>query len=222
MHVEYINKNGYIVETKRAVYVFDYVDGRLPAAYLRNSKPLLFFVSNKDDAHYSQSVFSYSKTVVLSYDVDVIPYSKVFKMKHDDMLHLGFAKVFAIQVPSGGLSYIIKEVDTTLLYASHLSLYALDDGNKLTPAYEKELFFNAVKLIKAYEPFDIAILEVNSDLGDRHVDGLEYILDRIEVGHVFPTNFNELDPFIAWHQTNNKFKFYQPKFTNHQFEVKNV
>lgn len=222
MSVEYINDYGYIVETKQAVYVFDYVDGRLPSIYLRNDKPLLFFVSNKNQAHFSDSVFNYGKTVIFSYDVALAPYSKAFKMKSDDTIHLGFAKVVTIKNPKGGLCFVVKESDRHIFYGSDLNLYQVKGRSNPTPAYEKELFFNTIQSIKKHGPFDIAILEVNDKLKEHYMEGPKYFLNHCEVTHLFPTHFDGLDEFETYIKEETKTTLHIPKFTNHKFKVSHV
>lgn len=222
MSVEYINDYGYIVETERAVYVFDYVDGRLPSVYFRSNKPLLFFVSNKHQSHFSDSVFNYGKTVIFSYDIPLAPYSKAFKMKSDDMIHLGFAKVLAIKNPKGGLCFVVKESDRQIFYGSDLNLYQVTGHSNSTPAYEKEIFFNTIQSIKKQGPFDIAILEVNDKLEEKYMEGPKYFLNHCEVSHLFPTHFGELDEFETYIKEETKTTLHVPKFTNHKFKVSHV
>ncbi|NLC64213.1 MAG: hypothetical protein GX753_00915 [Erysipelothrix sp.] len=215
MNVEYINKNGYIVETDRAVYVFDYVEGRLPAAYLRNGKPLLFFVSNNGVHHYSESIYNYRKTVVLSYDVDVTPYSRVFKMKSNEMIHLGFAKVYSFSDLNEGISYAIVEDDVRVFFGGRLNM------NENDSPYQNELYFDLVHKINKYAPYTIAILEVNINDGMRYMEGAQYFINHCKPRHLFPLNFGELDGFNESIR-NRELKFYMPKFSNHKFEVENV
>lgn len=222
MSVEYISNFGYIVETKQAVYVFDYVDGRLPSIYLRNDKPLLFFVSNKNKNHFSDSVFNYGKTVIFSYDVELVPYNRVFKMKSEDTIHLGFAKVHAIKNPKGGLCFVVKEDNRSIFYGSDLNMYHVKGRSNPTPAFEKELFFNTIQSIKELEPFDVAILEVNANLKDYYIDGPKYFLNHCNVRHVFPTNFDAMTDFEKFIKEETQSTLHIPKFTNHKFKVSDV
>lgn len=210
MRVEYIDKNGYLLETSEAVYVFDYVDGRLPSHYLRQDKPLLFFVSCRDENHYSEGIYSYRKTVILSYDVDVTPYSKVFKVRPDDVVHLGFAKVYVVNNPKQGVCYVIKENGRTYLFTGNMNLRFKDNAADEHTAYQKELFLNTMNELRKHGPYDLAIFDVSDEASVGH------FLKYCEPRHVFPIgklNNQLVDKDVL---------IYQPKYSNYIFEVKNV
>ena len=86
VNVEYLSHSGYAVETDKIIMIFDYVKGILPSKYLKSDKQCCFFITHHHSDHFSQSVFSYKKTVVMSDDINLDPFFNVFKVKAGDML----------------------------------------------------------------------------------------------------------------------------------------
>lgn len=223
LRVEYINNNGYLIETNKAVYVFDFVDGFLPATYLRKNKPLIFFVTNNDKEHYSQSIYSYRKTVVFSYDIPQEPYNKVFKLYPNEMLHLGFAKVYTRPTTRDGLVYIIKEDDKTFIHAGNLNNYHYQEfSSEKRVELETQNFNACLNDLLEFENPDVLIFPLNPHIGFNYEYGAKRSVRLLKPKHFFPTQFrrlNEINNFINFSETEKKTQFHFPKFNNQEFMI---
>lgn len=225
MRVEYIDNNGYVVETKRAVYIFNYVEGLLPAAYLRSDKPLMFFVSNAGQEYYSQSVFAYKKSVIYSHDVPQDPVNKVFKMFPGDMVHLGYAKVYAHGSNRDGLIYVVEEEDFTIVCAGSFNNWHYQETSSLKRVeMETAYFLDVLKSIQDVSPVDILIFPVNPDMGYNYDYGARKAVARLKPRFFFPTQFKRrelISEFERWAHAGSGTQFFFPKYTNQRFEVNN-
>lgn len=225
MRVEYIDNNGYIIETEKAVYVFDFVDGLLPATYFRKTKPLIFFVSNNNQEYYSEGIYSYKKTVIYAYDIPQDPYNKVFKVFPGEMIHLGFAKVFAEGTTRDGVTFIIQEDDKTMIHAGNLNNWHYQEfASEKRVEIETEHFLSCVKELEKYGDIDVLIFPVNSDVGYNYDHGAKRASRILKPKHFFPTQFrrtNNIEEFMNWTKGEDMTTYHFPKYNNQSFEVQN-
>ena len=222
MNVEYVNDNGYIVETKQAVYVFDYVDGMLPGHYLRQKKPLVFLVTIDHPRHFSQGIFSYDKTIIVPYDMGFTPFRKVFMMEPHEMIHLGFAKIHSFPTLGKGVSYLIEEEDHKVFYAGNLNLWQYKERKKdSTIKKAREAFRDIVKEVISFAPLDALIFPVNPEIGDDYDEGARYAIVALSPRKFFPTQFEELSnikSFMKWAKEFPDTGFYFPLHKNKKYE----
>ena len=221
MNVEYINNNGYIVETTRAVYVFDYVEGMLPAHYLRNTKPLIFLVTTNHPEHFSQAIFSYDKTVIFPWDMGFAPYRKVFMMEPYEMVHLGFAKLHSFASCKEGVSYVIEEEDCKIFYAGTLNCWQDREKKGTHNALDaRDAFVKSMKPIIQKAPFDLMMFPVNASVGSDYDEGARYAIVSCAPKRFFPTQFKSRDRilnFTNWTQTLPETKFFTPGYDNNVY-----
>lgn len=219
MNVEYINNNGYVVETDRATYVFDFVEGNLSGHYLRRDKPLLFVVSKDDPMYFSQSVLSYDKTTIFSNDFELAPYRKVFKMDVNENIHFGFAQIFSFDSGNGGLSYLIKEGDTSIFYGGSMGI----SQRSSTKSYEvlKSNFIDAMSPVMAHAPVDVLIFAVNPRNQHDYDEGARYAIVGLGPKVFFPIRFGnhrDISRFVDWSEKMDETKFYIPRHDNRKYE----
>lgn len=226
MQVEYINHSGYIIETDQAVYVSDYVEGILPAHYLRCGKPLVFMVSNSDERHYSDTIYSYNKTVIIPHDVSVVLYDKLFIMSEGDELHLGFAKIYALPSSQEGLSYLIVEDNKKIFIAGGLNDWHYQDRlGKKQSDYYSEKFRVAMHEVIKYGPFDLMIFPVNPTIGTNYDAGARYAIVSCAPKHFFVSQrpfSNSIDTFVEWCNSLKETKLYLPKHENKVFKLEEL
>ena len=219
MNIEYINNNGYVVESDRATYVFDFVEGKLSGNYLRRDKPLLFIVSKNDPAYFSQSVLSYDKTSIFSDDFEFNPYRKVFMMGDNENIHFGFAQVFSFDSGNGGMSYLIKEKDVSIFYGGSMGI-AQSSSVKPYDVLKRD-FISAMSPIMKYAPVDVLIFGVDPSNQKDYEEAARYAIVGLGPKVFFPTRFNDyrdIDSFINWSKSMDKTVFYMPRYDNRKFE----
>lgn len=223
MRVEYIDNNGYIIETDKAVYVFDFVEGLLPSTYLRSGKPLILLVSNGNPEFYSESIYVFKKTIIYSNDIKQEPYNKVFQMFPGDMVHLGFAKVHALGSNREGLIYIIEEDGKRFMHAGnfnnwHYQEYSTEKRVEIETSY----FLEILDSLKDFKPLDILIFPVNATMGYNYDHGAKRAIRVLKPKHFFPTQFKRgalIQEFASWSAQQKDTETHIPKFTNQKFEV---
>ena len=219
MNVEYIKDNGYVVETSRATYVFDYVEGNLSGHYLRRDKPLIFLVSKDDPTYFSQSILAYEKTMIFSDDFNFAPFRKVFMMAHNENIHLGFSQIFSFNSGNGGLSYLIKEADVSIFCGGPMGIS--QNSNKQQYAILKQNFMEAIRPVFEFAPVDILIFGVNPMNQKDYDEGARYAIVGLGPKVFFPTRFGDyrdLSSFTTWASTMDKTRFYLPRHSNRKFE----
>lgn len=219
VNVEYINNAGYVVETEKAVYIFDYVEGLLPSRYLYSEKETFFFVTSRHRNHYNESIYSYGKTVILSSDILVSPYRNVFMMEPGDEIHLGFAKVRTYESTGGGVCYFIQEGDLKILHAGSLNNWHWKDT--FTPAesrFETHRFHEILQEIAVYAPIDILMFTLEPSMGEDFDCGAREALDLLQPLCFFPIKTKHDDSrFFNWAMSRPITTCYEPKHDNQVF-----
>ncbi|AMC93156.1 hypothetical protein AOC36_03970 [Erysipelothrix larvae] len=223
LRVEFLGHSGFVVETDKAVYVFDFVYGNLPSHYLKNeSKPVLFLVSHHHEDHYSTSVFAYQMTTILSFDIDVVPYRDVFKVRPGDNINLGFAKIFVYPSTDDGVSYVIQEDNLTFMHSGDLNDWHWKTDSGVNEAKEATRSFREIvdRLVQ-YKGMDLMMFPVDPRLGRDFDQGARYIIEKLEPKIFIPMHYRgqieRLTPFIEWTQTVPSVHFEIPRHDNKYF-----
>ena len=73
MNVTYLKHSGFMVESRKYIYLFDYIDGNIDKA-IKSDKKIYVMVSHVHDDHFSKIIFDIAAkhdnvTYILSYDV---------------------------------------------------------------------------------------------------------------------------------------------------------
>lgn len=224
MKIEYINHSGYVVETDAAIYIFDFVEGTLPSHYLRTSKPVVFLVSHHHEDHYSSSVFTYRKTVILAYDIQITPYKDCFVVSPGDVLNLGFAKIYAFGSTDEGVSFVVVDNDTKILHGGDLNDWHWRDSSSVKDANEATKWFKSVmETLIPFAPIDVMMFAVDPRLGTGFYDGARYAVETLKPKYFFAMHYNDnykrMTPFIDWIQDQKDVKFEVPKHDNKLYEI---
>lgn len=126
MNITYIHHSGYLLESEHAIFLFDFVEGTLPA--LDPKKELFVFVSHRHADHFSPRIFdlpaSHAKTrFILSHDIrpNKVPESVkelVSFMKPHEVLELPLLdkKLFSLRITTfkstdEGVAFILEVRD---------------------------------------------------------------------------------------------------------------
>lgn len=223
MRVEYINHSGYVVETECAIYIFDYVEGVLPSRYLRSEKPTFFLVSHHHADHYSPAIYRFNKTIILSSDIEVAPYNNVFMMSEGDMIHLGFAKIYAFGSTDAGISFVVEEENVKIFFAGDLNDWHWKEDSSIKEANEAtHAFRQALKGVTQHAPFDVVIFPVDARLGLDYDQGAKYAIEQLKPRYFFAMHFwdrSQIQSFIDLSLSLKKPQCFFPRHNNKVFEV---
>lgn len=220
--VEYLSHSGYAVETDKIIMIFDYVKGILPSKYLKSDKQCCFFITHRHSDHFSQSVFSYKKTVVMSDDINLDAFFNVFKVKEGDMLVCDRVSVKVFGSTDEGVSFLVSDGDVNVFHAGDLNNWHWKDES--TPEEVKQAqqsFLNIVDAIAEY-PIDIAMFPVDSRMGSEYDLGARQFAERCKPTHFFPMHFQSIDSLLPLQVYLKNFKnisYYLPMRNNHSFDV---
>ena len=204
MKVIYLGHSGFLAETEKAYYLFDYIRGDVPAA--KPGKPLYVFASHSHADHFSNAIFqaSFAESVsayVLSYDI-----RKKFRRSRAGWLtrygdRIVFAepgkeivfpdvKVLPLKSTDIGVAYVVEEEHVRLYHAGDLNWWYWDEEPK---AWNRNMETNYKREIDRLrgKKFDAAFVPLDSRLGEAYWYGMDYFLGAVQAEAVFPMHFWE-------------------------------
>jgi L-ascorbate metabolism protein UlaG (beta-lactamase superfamily) len=220
--VEYLSHSGYVVETDKIIMIFDYVNGILPSKYLKSDKQCCFFITHHHSDHFSQSVFSYKKTVVMSDDINLDSFFNVFKVRAGDMLVCDKISVKVFGSTDEGVSFLVSDGDVNIFHAGDLNNWHWkDESTSEEIEFAQKSFLDIVAQVAEY-PIDIAMFPVDARMGSEFDLGARQFVDRCQPTHFFPMHFRSVDSLLPMQIYLKNFKhinYYIPLKNNHLFEV---
>jgi L-ascorbate metabolism protein UlaG (beta-lactamase superfamily) len=220
--VEYLSHSGYVVETDKIILIFDYVNGILPSKYLKSDKQCCFFITHHHSDHFSQSVFSYKKTVVMSDDINLDSFFNVFKVRAQDMLVCDKISVKVFGSTDEGVSFLVSDGDVNIFHAGDLNNWHWkDESTSEEIEFAQKSFLDIVAQVAEY-PIDIAMFPVDARMGSEFDLGARQFVDRCQPTHFFPMHFRSVDSLLPMQVYLKNFKhinYYIPLRNNHLFEV---
>lgn len=220
--VEYLSHSGYIVETDRIILIFDYVKGILPSKYLKSDKQCCFFISHHHSDHFSESVFSYKKTIVMSDDIKLDAFFNVFKVKPGDMLVCDQISVKVFGSTDEGVSFLVSDGDVNIFHAGDLNNWHWKDESTQEEVDAAEKAFLDIVDQVAEFPIDVAMFPVDDRMGSAFDLGARQFIDRCKPTHLFPMHFQSFESLLPLQIYMHNFKqshYYLPVRENQLFEV---
>jgi L-ascorbate metabolism protein UlaG (beta-lactamase superfamily) len=203
--VEYLSHSGYVVETDKIILIFDYVNGILPSKYLKSDKQCCFFITHHHSDHFSQSVFSYKKTVVMSDDINLDSFFNVFKVRAQDMLVCDKISVKVFGSTDEGVSFLVSDGDVNIFHAGDLNNWHWkDESTSEEIEFAQKSFLDIVAQVAEY-PIDIAMFPVDARMGSEFDLGARQFVDRCQPTHFFPMHFRSVDSLLPMQSIFEKF-----------------
>jgi L-ascorbate metabolism protein UlaG (beta-lactamase superfamily) len=203
--VEYLSHSGYVVETDKIILIFDYVNGILPSKYLKSDKQCCFFITHHHSDHFSQSVFSYKKTVVMSDDINLDSFFNVFKVRAQDMLVCDKISVKVFGSTDEGVSFLVSDGDVNIFHAGDLNNWHWkDESTSEEIEFAQKSFLDIVAQVAEY-PIDIAMFPVDARMGSEFDLGARQFVDRCQPTHFFPMHFRSVDSLLPMQDIFKKF-----------------
>jgi L-ascorbate metabolism protein UlaG (beta-lactamase superfamily) len=220
MKVIYLGHSGFLVETGRAYYLFDYIRGKLPQ--WENDKPLYIFASHSHEDHFSPLIFDKElaeRTKAYVFGRDIV--RKLNKKKSELMrlygekiccgepgeeLHLSDCHVMSFKSTDIGAAFILTEGETIIYHAGDLNWWHWEGDTKahnrnMEVNYKREIerisgYLNGRNINIAFVPLDPRLLEA-------YHYGMDYLLTAVDTEVVFPMHFWEnygiIDRYNAEH-----------------------
>ena len=200
MKIDYLGHSGFLVETEKAVLLFDYFCGDL--SYIRQKaaeKPLYVFASHAHADHFNPKIFSLAggartTKYLLSFDIE----SDSAVPKDCDVQFLdagrtyrmdGLGVVRTLASTDEGVAFLITTPYETLFHAGDLNWW---DWPGEEPAWlsEQETVFKREIRKLAGTPIDAAFVVLDDRLGENAAKGMEFFLSVCRARYVLPMHFS--------------------------------
>jgi L-ascorbate metabolism protein UlaG (beta-lactamase superfamily) len=206
MNVTYLGHSGFIVETARAYYLFDYIRGTLPE-FVRN-KSLYVFASHSHEDHFSMKIFDeniskYVTAYIMGYDIKrkfrkSMPSAiaenpqKIYWANADTCIEFNDCTVTNLKSTDLGVAFVVSEKDSNfnLYHAGDLNWWHWEGKDK---AWNRNIEVNFKRSIDKIMDihFDISFVPLDPRLGSSYYYGFKYFLDTVSADIVFPMHFWE-------------------------------
>jgi L-ascorbate metabolism protein UlaG (beta-lactamase superfamily) len=208
MKVIYLGHSGFLVETGRAYYLFDYIRGKLPQ--WENDKPLYIYASHSHEDHFNPIIFDKeladrAKGYVLGRDI----MRRMSRTENERMrlygdkiccgepgeeLHFPDCRVRSFKSTDIGAAFLVMEGDTTIYHAGDMNWWHWEGDTKarnrnMEVNYKREI--EHLKESLGGNRINIAFVPLDPRLGEAYHYGMEYFLKTVDTDVVFPMHFWE-------------------------------
>ena len=198
MNVTYIHHSGFLVETDRCYYLFDYEKGSLPQ--LNAEKPVFLFSSHSHADHYNAAVFPLLAAAgaqhirtVLSEDIDPPAGVEALWVSPEQTYELGSQqRLFTLRSTDLGVAFFIEDGQTLLYHAGDLNDWVWDDesdeyNKQMTADYRGQMAMLAQKL--GQRTLDAAFVVLDPRQEADYDRGLCYLMEHIPAKRVWPMHY---------------------------------
>jgi hypothetical protein len=206
MRVIYLGHSGFLVETERAYYLFDYIRGQLPQ--WKNDKPLYIFASHSHEDHFSPMIFEKeladrATAYVLGRDIvrrlgktenELMQLygGKIYCGEPENELQFPDCRVKSFKSTDIGAAFLVMEQDITIYHAGDLNWWHWEGDTKarnrnMEVNYKREIAH--LKECLGTNRLNIAFVPLDPRLGEAYHYGMEYFLAAVGADAVFPMHF---------------------------------
>jgi len=212
MNVTYIHHSGFLVETDRFYYLFDYEKGPLPE--MNTAKPIFVLSSHSHADHYNPEIFHLLENAgmgciraVLSDDIEppanvkTTPVSPGKVYTPEDRL-----KITAFRSTDLGVAFLIEEGDRLIYHAGDLNDWVWEEesdawNEEMTDSYRKQIHLLSETL--GHRSLDLAFVVLDPRQEKDYDRGLCFFLEHIPAKQVWPMHYWEdkgiIDEFLREH-----------------------
>lgn len=208
MNITYIYHSGFLIETKRCYYLFDYYKGNLPK--LLPNKPILVFFSHSHKDHYNPCIFdkllSCGATeiyAVVSHDIstDSVPKDIECLVVKPDMEYLLWhgQKLTTLLSTDLGVAFLMQSNEGTIYHAGDLNDWVWEGetenyNKEMTKNYRTQIDKLSDKLTDTL--IDVAFVALDPRQEKYYAKGILYFLKKVGTKKVFPMHYWEKPQLI--------------------------
>ena len=199
MRITYIFHSGFLVETEKSYYLFDYYRGEIPKLDIK--KPIVLFISHAHRDHCNPEIFEILKCMGMEHIFAVLA-RDVPKKRYPEGVETCKAcagKTYAL--PGGEMLSTLASTDSGvafLLQTDEGTIYHAGDLNDWTWAGEEESKNRQMRGSYRHEidklknrPVDAAFLPLDPRQEAHYADGLLYFLSKVDTKAVYPMHYWE-------------------------------
>jgi len=198
MNITYIHHSGFLVETDRFYYLFDYEKGSLPE--MDAAKPIFVLSSHGHGDHYNPEVFSLLGAAgmqqiraILSYDIEAPKNIDVLPVSPEKEYDLGpQQKLTTFRSTDLGVAFLMEDQQQLIYHAGDLNDWVWEEesdayNEQMTVDYRKQIHLLSGKL--NHREIDAAFVVLDPRQEQDYDRGLCYFLENIAVKQVYPMHY---------------------------------
>ena len=204
-HIRYLGHSGFLVDTPRCVYVFDYWVGSIPP--LDPEKPVCMLASHAHHDHYETAVFPLLRSAgakhlfaVLSDDIHYSDYPAdvpVFPVAANEELRLPFgARLSTLRSTDQGVAFLLKTESGTYYHAGDLNDWTWPGEPENENAAMCAAYQDSIRKLRR-TPIDVAFVVLDPRQDEAYCDGMSYFIDTVPVKRVYAMHDWETPELIA-------------------------
>ena len=198
MKVTYIHHSGFLVETNRYYFIFDYETGQLPS--LNTDKPIFVFSSHSHQDHYNPEIFSILQKqgmkhvrAILSDDIELPTNVDILQVSSNEFYELdNHLNLTTFKSTDLGVAFLIEDERKLIYHAGDLNDWVWDDeseeyNNQMTKDYQEEI----LKLSNCLNnrEIDVAFVVLDPRQEQDYDRGMCFCLDNIPSKVVYPMHY---------------------------------
>lgn len=204
MKITYIHHSGFLVETGKAYYLFDYERGSLPQ--MDPCKPIFILSSHSHADHYDPEVFSLVKAAGMTRILGILS-EDIPAPAEENILSVAPGKTYPLapgltlttfRSTDLGVAFLLEEDGRLIYHAGDLNDWVWDEeteayNREMTAAYRRE-----IRLLQEAldgRKIDTAFLVLDPRQEQDYHRGICHFLEHIPVRQVYPMHYWD-DPGI--------------------------
>lgn len=208
----YIHHSGFLVETDRYYYLFDYEKGLLPE--LDTAKPIFVLSSHSHSDHYNPDIFQKLTNLgmlhikaILSEDIEMTEKGTALQVSPKKSYTLGdHLTLTTFQSTDLGVAFLIEDHDERIYHAGDLNDWVWDEesdayNKQMTVDYRKQI--DLLSEILDHREIDTAFVVLDPRQEKDYDRGMCYFLEKIPVKHIYPMHYWDtpsiIDTFLNDH-----------------------
>ena len=200
MNVTYIHHSGFLVETDRFYYLFDYESGRLPE--LDVEKPIVVLSSHSHGDHYNAEIFPVLSALGMRH-VRAVLSDEIKSPVNVDVLQVSPGKTYALEPGQTlttfrstdlGVAFLVEDQGALIYHAGDLNDWVWEEesaayNEQMTADYRKQIGLLSEALQN--RQIDLAFVVLDPRQEKDYDRGLCWFLQHIPVRQVYPMHYWE-------------------------------
>ena len=198
MKITYIHHSGFLVETDRCYYLFDYEKGSLPEMDV--TKQIFVLSSHGHHDHYNAEIFSVLNnygmqniSAILSDDIETPENVDVLQVAAGNEYHLSLEQTLTtFESTDVGVAFLIEDKGEIIYHAGDLNDWVWEEesdsyNEQMTKDYRKQIKLLSEKLNG--REIDVAFVVLDPRQEKDYDKGMCYFLEHIPVKEVYPMHY---------------------------------